>query len=501
MSSIPFTPRTLSVLVVDDHDPIRKAIKRVLISMGFIDITECFDGSDAIQTLQRKPFDLVICDLYMRSVMGFDVIAHVRSRDIGNDIPFIVVTGEASRDEIVKVADFGADDYVLKPFQAGDFEKKVTSVLTKYYSPSPILNALRLAERHYLAGEMPIALEKFQEALKIDPASMRGVFGKAKTLAATGQEVEALDLLNEAVQHNQSFYKHYSAIADISLKLGRTKQAIRAMSSELEINPKQARRQVQLAKLLLREGDAMGAIEHYREALRETPNIKSALMGMGQAFARLENLEKAFYYLKRVRRYHPTATQALDLVVKIALAGGEEKRAELFLRDEKKFHPDRKDSYVVLAKLYAHLGNYEEAVPILEELLLRDPEHQSAMKMKGIIFMRMKKFKEAAAVFTHLASVAPDLDVYLHLAESHLVLGELDLAFTTLHQSLALDSRHGPTYLVLGNLYEKTNQFLKAYMCFRRAALCGADKQHCQKEARSVKTQIHSRRSPPRRAS
>ena len=68
MGNLPYKPQSLRVLIVDDHDPIRKAIKRILTAMKFVDITECFDGADAIQAMARRPFDLIICDLYMRNV-------------------------------------------------------------------------------------------------------------------------------------------------------------------------------------------------------------------------------------------------------------------------------------------------------------------------------------------------------------------------------------------------------------------------------------------------
>ncbi len=68
--------------------------------------------------------------------------------------------------------------------------------------------------------------------------------------------------------------------------------------------------------MLMNEGDNLGALDHFREALKENPKMKEALIGMGKALDASDNQEKAIYYYKRARRQHPDLTLALELVVK-----------------------------------------------------------------------------------------------------------------------------------------------------------------------------------------
>jgi two-component system chemotaxis response regulator CheY len=176
-----FNPASLSVLLVDDHDPIRKSLRRVIESMGFQNIFECTGGIDAIKLLGKNPIDLIISDLFMRQGSGFELLEFVRNREICADIPVLIVTGEASKEEIVKVADLGAEDYLLKPFQTNDFEKKVTRILNKYFSPSPLLQIQRRAERHFLEGHYKDALRDYDQAVTLDSQSPRTSHGKALT--------------------------------------------------------------------------------------------------------------------------------------------------------------------------------------------------------------------------------------------------------------------------------------------------------------------------------
>ena len=130
MENLPYRPKSVRVLVVDDHELMRKSISKVLRKQRFEEIYECSNGLEAKKILSSKRIDLVICDIYMGKVDGFEVLRSVRNRDAASDIPFIVVSGEASKDDIVKAADLGAEDYLLKPIRKEKLEKALNSAVT-----------------------------------------------------------------------------------------------------------------------------------------------------------------------------------------------------------------------------------------------------------------------------------------------------------------------------------------------------------------------------------
>lgn len=488
-------------MIVDDHDPIRKATKRVLTALGFTEVIECFDGDDALKTLDKRPIDFLILDLMMRNVSGFDVLEHVRNRDIACDLPVLVVTGEADKEEIVKVADLGADDYLLKPFQANDLEKKVIKTLNTYFSPTPLLKALRQAERLYTEADYPRALAAFDAALKLDPKGARAAHGKALTLDRLCRTEEALDLLEQTIQTNFSYYRNHAAKANLLLRQGRTAEAVASMRRELEINPKQPGRQVQLARLLLKEGDGLGAVEHFRVALKDDPKRLDALMGMGHAYAAADNLDKSLYYFKRVRRHHPNATKALEAAVRCALAANEPKKAELLLRDEKASAPDRLDTYVILAMLYLRQDREDDALQVVEELLVKDPNHVQGLRIKGSLLLKKKQYPEALATLRQVARVTPSPEVLTSIGETLVGLGQTAEGMDALHKALAMSPDNPNALLLLADAYQTSKQWLKASLLYRRAAQAGAAKERCMSEAQTCAKQAALRRTRPRAAS
>lgn len=489
-----FNPNNLSVMIVDDQDPIRKGIKRVLVQMGFGEVIECFDGDEALRIIAKRPVDLVILDLYMRNVSGFEVLDQVRNRDLASDMPIIIVTGEASKDEIVRVADHGADDYVLKPFQAADLEKKVVRTLNKYFSPSPLLKAIRAGDREFFKESFEKAHAYFDAALKMDETSPRAAHGKALALSKLKQDESALLLLRETLKKNHSYHKLYGAMADIFLKQSKNQEAIESLKKELEINPKQPNRQLQLARLLLREGDALGAVERFRAVLQNDGKHAIALMGMGQAFALAENLDKALYYFKRVRRYHPTMTKALEAGVKCAVAAGEPKKAELFLKDEKASHPDRSDAYVLLAMFMIKMERDDEALAVIGELIGMDPESQQGHRLIAMIMLKRGDYPRAIASLEEAARIAPSAEIFCAMAEAHLNMDKVQDAGEAATKAVSLNPTSPQAFLVLANVHQRSQQWIKGAHLFRKAATLGADPQKCAHEAKDCMNRAAMRR-------
>jgi DNA-binding response OmpR family regulator len=405
--TMPFNPQSMTVMVIDDQDPIRKAIRRILIGMGFVNVIECFDGSDAAKAFAKNPVDLIITDIYMRKVSGFQILKKIRTQNFGADIPVIVVTGEGSKEDIVKAADLGADDYILKPFQVSDIEKKVIAVLTKYHSPSPMLKLLRQGDKLFLQNQFEDALKLFEAAERLDAQSPRAKFSYALALDKLGQTGEALKILIESSNANPTFYKNFAAIADIHLALHQNHLAIDALKSELELNPKQPHRQVLLAELLLAVGDSLGAMNHFREALKESPKNKDALIGMGRACENTDNDDKAIYYYKRARRQHPTVQKPLEMIVHLYERQNNPKGAINALIDEIRLNQGRPDARIMLANLYIKHEQIAEGLKVLDDGLSRDPQNINLLKAKGRIFLNSNDTANACQIYKRVVSLDP----------------------------------------------------------------------------------------------
>ncbi len=119
----------LRVLIVDDFATMRKIEKNILSQLGIKNVDEADDGSTALPKLQANTYDVVLLDWNMPNMTGLELLKALRSGDNNKDVPVIMVTAEALKDNIVAAAQAGVNDYVVKPFTAGVMEEKLKKVL------------------------------------------------------------------------------------------------------------------------------------------------------------------------------------------------------------------------------------------------------------------------------------------------------------------------------------------------------------------------------------
>jgi two-component system chemotaxis response regulator CheY len=103
-----------SVLVVDDYQAIRKTIKELFASMG-LKVTEAGNGVEALEVLAKTPVDLVISDLVMAEMDGFELTETMKNNSKYRAIPVVILSTHADYKYIFKALRLGADDYLIKP--------------------------------------------------------------------------------------------------------------------------------------------------------------------------------------------------------------------------------------------------------------------------------------------------------------------------------------------------------------------------------------------------
>lgn len=116
------------VLVVDDEAPLRKALRTSLTASGF-SVEEARNGEEALEAVQKHSFDLVLLDINMPGLNGFEVCQRIRSLSPAAGI--VMVTVKDFEEDKVRALDAGADDYVTKPFRLRELTARLRAVLRR----------------------------------------------------------------------------------------------------------------------------------------------------------------------------------------------------------------------------------------------------------------------------------------------------------------------------------------------------------------------------------
>ena len=118
-----------TILVVDDMSQIRNILSFSLRKEGY-EIKVASNGKDALKyALGDKPPDLIILDIMMPGMDGYEVIKKIRASDTTKDIPIIFLTAKAQKKDVQRGIEVGCNDYVVKPFKMGDLRQKIAALL------------------------------------------------------------------------------------------------------------------------------------------------------------------------------------------------------------------------------------------------------------------------------------------------------------------------------------------------------------------------------------
>ena len=124
----------MKILVVDDFSTMRRIIKNLLKELGFSHIEEADDGTTALPMLKQGHFDFLVTDWNMPGMTGIDLLKAVRADPALAQLPVLMVTAEAKREQIIMAAQAGVNGYIVKPFNGPTLKEKIDKIFERVQS-------------------------------------------------------------------------------------------------------------------------------------------------------------------------------------------------------------------------------------------------------------------------------------------------------------------------------------------------------------------------------
>lgn len=119
----------MPILIVDDYKTMLRIVRNLLTKLGFSEIDEATDGTDALAKLRTRNYGLVISDWNMQPMTGYELLQKVRADDSLKSLPFVMVTAESKVENVVAARQAGVNNYIIKPFSAEVLKAKLKTVL------------------------------------------------------------------------------------------------------------------------------------------------------------------------------------------------------------------------------------------------------------------------------------------------------------------------------------------------------------------------------------
>jgi len=187
------------ILLVDDEQSVQKLLAYPLRKDGY-EVVSAFDGQDALDKLREGGYDLVVLDLTLPKVDGFEVCRQVRAT---SSVPIIMLTARIEEVDKVLGLELGADDYITKPFSVREFRSRVKAVLRRSHQSRSVEEH---AQEPLEDGELRIDFDKRAVAVNGEPVRLTYVeFEILATLARNPGRVYSRSTLLERVWGDSAY--------------------------------------------------------------------------------------------------------------------------------------------------------------------------------------------------------------------------------------------------------------------------------------------------------
>jgi DNA-binding response OmpR family regulator len=158
------SPQPARILLVDDEQSVQKLLSYPLRKEGY-EVVPALDGEEALERCRGQNFDLIVLDVMLPKLDGFDVCRQIRAQ---SSVPIIMLTAKAEEFDKVLGLELGADDYITKPFSMREFRSRVKAVLRR----SDLLREEQRDEEPLTAGDLSIDFAKRTVEIRSEPVRL-----------------------------------------------------------------------------------------------------------------------------------------------------------------------------------------------------------------------------------------------------------------------------------------------------------------------------------------
>lgn len=118
----------MKILVVDDFGTMRRIIKNILRQIGYVNIFEADNGLSALDILRTEKIEFIISDWNMPEMPGIELLKAVRASEEWKDLPFLLVTAEGKKENVLEAVKYKVTNYIVKPFTPETFTEKINQI-------------------------------------------------------------------------------------------------------------------------------------------------------------------------------------------------------------------------------------------------------------------------------------------------------------------------------------------------------------------------------------
>lgn len=382
------TKPVIDILVVDDQDPMLQMIRGMLRSQGYSQIMLARSGRDAFAILKKYEVKFIITDWNMPHMDGIDLLKLIRRNPEFMEIPVLMVSDEASKENFFYALEEGVDGFQIKPFVESELATSLNTIFKKRSSQNPVQKELSAIRRLKL-------LEKYKEAI-----------AQGEALRATSGSPDLTYLLAECHFQLKQFDKADALLEKLLSERpngkvlhlhGRIKMAEKKNDVALEylrkanaLNPLNLERGIDILESCLEMGDGEAAAAAFEAVMRKKPSDLN-LVAMGNIYLKHGLLDEASQVLNKTAEPIPEVIGTFNnFAMELRKRGLLKESIQQYLKCLKVM-PNHLILMWNLSRAYMDAAQTDKAVETLEKLVMMHPDYENGSKFLALVLKKQEQ--------------------------------------------------------------------------------------------------------------
>jgi tetratricopeptide (TPR) repeat protein len=328
-------PASLRLLVAEGERQLRETLVSILRELGFQNIIEAVNGSDAWTKLRKYGADFVIAGWHMPEMNGMALLKIMRTDPAFFAVPLFLVTPNINKNQVIEAGEAGVTDIILLPLTKDTLGRKLDVVFEAVPEPE-----FQMAEKYFQEGlefmnqnRWQEALSCFQQVLTVHQnAEVYYNMGYIKT--AQGRYEEAIQYFRRATRIKNDFarahqkmgecyvaldrpnlaQKSFQTAAEIYMEKQMDDHAEQVLKEVLKINPDTINVYNNLGIIYRRQKRYQKAINQYKKAVKVNPTDENIYYNMGRTYFDMEEFENAKIILEQALEINPNFKEATSMI-------------------------------------------------------------------------------------------------------------------------------------------------------------------------------------------
>jgi tetratricopeptide (TPR) repeat protein len=368
------------VLVIEPSSNYRVSLKNFLTNLKVKNFRLVNSVAEARREMLTTKVGLFICEWSLPEKNGLVFCRELRKEKAFKNTPFLLLSAESFRKDVILAGEVGVSSYLLKPFSFEDFTTQLNALIYTAKNPSPIQRLLEKAEEQIEIKEAWVAQELVQEALTIKPNSARAHSAMGRVHLLNKDLTQALASFKTAVNLNQEYVDGYKFILQIAEEQNDPQAILQTATVLHNLSPENPRYPLSIARAHMELGNLDLSEELFKKCIKLSPTLTDAYKGLGGVYLEKKDYENA---LKSFEKALDLDQGDVSTINSLGLAYVKQGRFEEGIKRYKlalsisQFDPR---VHFNMGLAYSEMGETHLAREAYQRAIAADPSHEKAKR-------------------------------------------------------------------------------------------------------------------------